>query len=52
MSQHVFHAHAFDYVVMNDDLTRAVADMHAIQRAERSRSERLSAQTLGELVDG
>ena len=50
--EEILEAHAFDYVVMNDDLTRAVLDMHAIQRAERSRSERLSAQTLGEIVDG
>ncbi|WP_407540718.1 guanylate kinase [Deinococcus radiomollis] len=50
--EEILEAHAFDYVVMNDDLTRAVLDMHAIQRAERSRSQRLSAQTLGEIVDG
>ena len=50
--EEILEAHAFDYVVMNDDLTRAVADMHAIQRAERSRSARLSAQTLSEIVEG
>lgn len=50
--EEILEAHAFDYVVMNDDLTRAVADMHAIQRAERARSERLSARTLSEIVDG
>jgi guanylate kinase len=49
--EEILEAHAFDYVVMNDDLTRAVADMHAIQRAERSRSERLSPETLGEIVN-
>lgn len=27
----------FDYVVVNDDLAQAVADLHAIQQAERSR---------------
>ncbi|WP_424949823.1 guanylate kinase [Deinococcus sp.] len=49
--EEILEAHAFDYVVMNDDLTRAVLDMHAIQRAERSRSARLSAQTLSEIVE-
>lgn len=49
--EEILEAHAFDYVVMNDDLTRAVADMHAIQRAERSRSARLSATELRHIVD-
>ena len=30
-------AHEFRYVVVNDDLERAVAEMHAIQTAERAR---------------
>lgn len=30
-------AHAFRYVVVNDDLDRAVAELHAVQRAERAR---------------
>jgi guanylate kinase len=48
----ILEAHAFDYVVMNDDLERAVGDMHAIQRAERARSARLSALALSKIVDG
>jgi len=49
--EEVLEAHAFDYVVMNDDLTRAVADMHAIQRAERLKSNRLSPRVLSGIVD-
>ncbi|WP_264775932.1 guanylate kinase [Deinococcus aetherius] len=30
-------AHAFRYVIVNDDLDRAVAELHAVQRAERAR---------------
>lgn len=30
-------AHAFRYVVVNDDLDRAVRELHAVQRAERAR---------------
>jgi guanylate kinase len=30
-------AHAFRYVVVNDDLDRAVTELHAVQRAERAR---------------
>jgi guanylate kinase len=30
--------HSFDYIVVNDDLERAVADLQAIVRAERCRS--------------
>lgn len=30
-------AHAFRYVVVNDDLGRAVKELHAVQRAERAR---------------
>lgn len=30
-------AHAFRYVVVNDDLDRAVGELHAVQRAERAR---------------
>lgn len=33
----ITHAHAFRYVVVNDDLGRAVAELHAVQRAERAR---------------
>lgn len=32
----IMHAHAFRYVVVNDDLERAVQEMHAIQRSERA----------------
>ncbi len=48
--EEILEAHNFDYVVMNDDLDRAVLDMHAIQRAERLRSARLSAGRLGGIV--
>jgi guanylate kinase len=48
--EEILEAHAFDYVVMNDDLERAVLDMQAIQRAERLRSARLSPDTLGGIV--
>ncbi|MGI8748571.1 MAG: guanylate kinase, partial [Deinococcus sp.] len=44
--EEILEAHNFDYVVMNADLEQAVGDMHAIQRAERARSERLSPQRL------
>lgn len=30
-------AHEFRYVVVNDDLDRALGELHAIQRAERAR---------------
>ncbi|WP_246580732.1 guanylate kinase [Deinococcus aestuarii] len=33
----ITHAHAFRYVIVNDDLGRAVAELHAVQRAERAR---------------
>ncbi|WP_102126120.1 guanylate kinase [Deinococcus planocerae] len=33
----ITHAHAFRYVIVNDDLDRAVAELHAVQRAERAR---------------
>ena len=33
----ITHAHAFRYVVVNDDLDRAVTELHAVQRAERAR---------------
>ncbi|MDM7914228.1 MAG: guanylate kinase [Candidatus Eisenbacteria bacterium] len=33
--------HAYDYVVVNDDLQRCAADLHAIVRAERRRTRRL-----------
>ena len=49
--EEILEAHAFDYVVLNDDLTRAVADMHAIQRAERARSSRLSPDELSGIVE-
>jgi guanylate kinase len=32
--------HSFDYIVVNDDLDRAVADIEAIVRAERCRAHR------------
>lgn len=43
-------AHAFDYIVMNDDLTRAVADLHAVQTAERLRALRFSAAELARII--
>jgi len=49
--EEILEAHAFDYVVLNDDLTRAVADMHAIQRAERARSSRISPDELSRIVE-
>lgn len=35
--EEIMHAHAFRYVVVNKDLEKAAAQMHAIQRAERAR---------------
>ena len=49
--EEILEAHNFDYVIMNDDLERAVADLHAVQRAERSRSGRLSRAQLLQIVD-
>lgn len=49
--EEILEAHNFDYVVMNDDLERAVLDMHAIQRAERSRSSRISTEVLKQIVE-
>ncbi|ULH14803.1 guanylate kinase [Deinococcus sp. KNUC1210] len=49
--EEILEAHNFDYVVMNDDLERAVLDMHAIQRAERSRSSRISRESLKQIVE-
>ena len=49
--EEILEAHAFDYVVMNDDLTRAVVDMHAIQRAERAKASRLSPDELSRIVE-
>ena len=49
--EEILEAHNFDYVVMNDDLERAVLDMHAIQRAERSRSSRISREVLKQIVE-
>lgn len=33
----ITHAHAFRYVIVNDDLDRAVQELRAVQRAERAR---------------
>lgn len=35
--EEIMMAHAFHYVVMNDDLERAVAELHAIQAVERAK---------------
>lgn len=38
---------SYDYSIVNDDLERAVADVHAIVRAERARSRRFDQSQLG-----
>lgn len=35
--EEIMHAHDFRYVVVNDDLSRAVEELRAVQRAERAR---------------
>lgn len=49
--EEIMEAHRFRYVVVNDDLDRAVNEMHAIQAAERLRSERLSLAELRGIVE-
>ena len=49
--EEIMEAHHFRYVVVNDDLDRAVAEMQAIQRAERVRSGRLSPTDLRRIVE-
>lgn len=48
--EEILEAGRFKYVVLNDDLERAVADLHAIQRAERLRAGRYSPADLQAVV--
>ncbi|MFC4452212.1 guanylate kinase [Deinococcus sonorensis] len=50
--EEILEAHRFDYVVLNDDLDRAVMDMHAVQRSERLRASRWAQADLQQVVDG
>lgn len=50
--EEILEARHFRYVVMNDDVPEAVADLHAIQRAERARADRLSDADLRAIVEG
>ena len=40
-------ARGYDYTIVNDDVERALADLKAIVRAERARSQRLDILALG-----
>ncbi len=48
--EEILEAHRFRYVVVNDDLERAVDDLLAIQRAERLKAERLNEAALQTIV--
>jgi guanylate kinase len=37
--------YAFDYIVLNDDLDKAVEDMEAIVRAQRCRAAKFARRT-------
>lgn len=50
--EEILEAHHFRYVVLNDDLNRAVDDLHAIQRAERLKAGRYSEADLRAVVEG
>jgi guanylate kinase len=49
--EEILEARHFRYVIVNDDLERAVDDLHAIQRAERLKAERLNDAALQAVVD-
>ncbi len=49
--EEILEARHFKYVVLNDALDRAVADLHAIQRAERLRAGRYSTADLEAVVE-
>lgn len=49
--EEILAAQHFKYVVLNDDLARAVDDLHAIQRAERLRASRYSPADLLAVVE-
>ncbi|AZI43889.1 guanylate kinase [Deinococcus psychrotolerans] len=49
--EEILEAHHFRYVVVNDDLDRAVDDLCAVQRAERLKAQRYSAADLQSIVD-
>ena len=49
--EEILEARHFRYVIVNDDLERAVDDLHAIQRAERLKAERLNDAALRSVVD-
>lgn len=49
--EEILAAQHFKYVVLNDDLARAVADLHAIQRAERLRAGRYTPADLRAVVE-
>ncbi len=48
--EEILEARHFRYVVVNDDLDRAVDDLCAVQRAERLKAERLSDAVLQSIV--
>ncbi|WP_245528342.1 guanylate kinase [Deinococcus maricopensis] len=50
--EEILEAHNFHYVVVNDEVDRAVAELHAIQMAERARAERLTLRELQAIVEG
>nr|WP_242402924.1 guanylate kinase [Deinococcus deserti] len=43
--EEIMHAHAFRYVIVNDDLNRAVQELEAVQGAERARQRPESSWT-------
>lgn len=49
--EEILAAHSFRYVIVNDDLDRAVADLEAVTRAERLKAQRLSTASLIHVVD-
>lgn len=49
--EEILEAHHFRYVVVNDDLDRAVDDLCAVQRAERLKAQRYSPADLQSVVD-
>lgn len=49
--EEILAAHGFRYVIVNDDVERAVADLEAVTRAERLRSSRISDAELRGIVN-